>query len=154
MAMDALQWEPVLISAASGVNPQKPNKNIWVAQQIFRPSSRVFFSFSEGQMHYAGDPGTEAFLYVDKAFFPEGLNLLSIELLNFSQALVDWSFEWVVERVDGTCSCLGPFDLIQMKRRMFALDAKIFSNISRLRFNNLGAVNKTSFSMGMLILGS
>jgi hypothetical protein len=130
------------------------SKKILSAKQIFKPSSRGFFTFMDGQIHYKGEPGSEVVLYVDKARFPEGLNLMAFELSNFSKDAVDWSFELVIERIDGSFSRLGPFDLMQVKRRIFSFGAKFFSNITCLRFNNLGAVNVTSFTMGFLLLGT
>ena len=130
------------------------SKRVLSAKQIFKPSSRGFFTFMDGQMHYRGDPGSEVALYVDKTCFPSGLSLMAIELSNLSKESMDWSFELVIERSDGSFSRLGPFDLMQVKRRMFSFGAKFFSNITCLRFNNLGSVNVTSFTIGLLILGS
>jgi hypothetical protein len=148
---ETFEFGSILISSFD--RAARGTKNIWLAKQIFRPSTRGFFTFTDGQMHYAADPGTDVSLYVDKYFFPQGLSLISIELLNFSKEVVDWSFELIVERVDGGVSCLGLFDLIQLKRRIFSNQTKIFSGISRLRFNNLDAVNRTAFSIGLLVLG-
>ena len=127
---------------------------IFSAKQIFKPSTKGFFTFLDGQLSYYGSPGTEASLYVDKASFPEGLSLMTLELLNFSKNALDWSFELIVERIDGSVSRLSPFDLVQVKRGVCSFCHEIFSNITELRFNNLGAVNPTTFSIGLLVLRS
>jgi hypothetical protein len=136
----------------SGLNTS--SKKVLSAKQIFKPSSRGFFTFMDGQMHYSGAPETEVSLYVDKACFPDGLSLMAFEISNYSKDAMDWSFELIIERIDGSISRLSPFDLMQIKRRMFAFGDRLFSNILSLKFNNLGAVKVTSFTIGLLMLKS
>jgi hypothetical protein len=128
------------------------SKKLLCTREVFRPSIKEFFYFSEGLVSYEAPAGTEACLFVNKRYFPEGLNLLTFELLNFSKHAVDLSFEFIIEYHNGIQTRLNPFELNQGKRLPFGFCLEFFSHITALRFNNLSAANSSSFALGCLML--
>ncbi len=124
------------------------NFKVCSLKQIFRPSQTDFFTFLEnGQLAYAGKPGSEVSLYVDKVCFPKGISLMNLECSNLSKEAWDESFELQLKCFETKAFDLHVWDLLQLKYQCF-------SNILQLKFNNLGGKKCTSFSLGFLILSS
>jgi hypothetical protein len=151
MANEVFDVSPVLTCSDNTKNSPVA-KQAFCLTQIFRPSSKGFFTFRDGQVFYQGAPGSVASLYIDKFNFPLGLSLMAFELMNFSAHTLDCAFELVVRRIDGSVSHLSPFDLVQAKRGVFSFCEEFFSHVIELRFSNLEAVNSTHFKMGLFMI--
>jgi hypothetical protein len=151
MANEVFDGSPVL-ACSKTIKDACLTRQAFCLTQIFRPSSKGFFTFIDGHVFYEGAPGSVASLYIDKFNFPSGLSLMAFELVNFSTHTLDCAFELVVRRIDGSVSHLTPFDLVQAKRGVFSFCEEFFSHVTELRFSNLGAVNPTHFKMGLFMI--
>ena len=126
--------------------------SFYTAQSIFQTRDTHAFIFSGEVMQFRAKPGEEVMLVVDLNAFPNGVSIGGMELSDLDKKAIDWSFELIAEKVDGSFSRLSPFDLVQIKKHSFDYTRGELSHIARLKFSNIGAAQDTRFNIGLLKL--
>lgn len=122
----------------------------YTVKSLFKTNTHYAFKFSGEVVQYRGEAGGEASLVVNLKAFPDGISITSFELTDLDKKAIDWSFELIVEKVDGTIARLSPFDLIQIKRRFYDYSQGELDNVARLKFNNFGATQDSRFNIGLI----